>query len=598
MHFSLLTSISVLLYTTKVTSNFLGPRFPPPIYLNNNESIVAESWKNLSSTIDAYLENGRNDVTPLLAGLGNLTFSIGLFSIHDPAAQSLQYHYTSQEVTEGKGVDKVDGHSIYRLASISKLFSVYAGMLVLSDEQWDQPITDFVPNLPKSALGKPNDDSIHSIRWEDVTLRALASQISGIPRDAQPWILDLGVSPDSVTGVPNTNPIDLGMPPLLNPNDPAVQAPCFTELFATDPLAGCPSELYFEGIEGRAPIFEPWTTPEYTDTGFVLLGIALANITGKPLAQVYPDEIFGPLGMTGARAEAPPESEWSQYVIPAGGEDAWSAQGGISISSGGLLGSLNDLAKFGTALLNSTLLPAAKTRQWMKPVSHSAQFEFSMGTPWEIYRYTHPDTSAVTDIYTKLGDSGQFTGFVCLIPDYNAGFNVITAGSNNSQKSILASTIADLITINILPALEAQAAAEVAHNFAGTYGSTTPGLNSSITFTFNNTPTAPGLYITAWTSNSTDMMPLLPILLGENLKLQPSISQSGQAAFLAVPVRETQAFLGPFQRMKVMDPDWLYGEAVTYGGIGMAQFVFDVDEMGRASGVSHLATRATLSRVE
>jgi CubicO group peptidase (beta-lactamase class C family) len=424
-----------------------------------------------------------------------------------------------------------------------------------------------------------------------------ASQIAGIPRDSQPFFIDLSLSPDPITGDPNPNPASLGLPP-LDPNDPAALVPCCTELALTDPLAACPPELYFEGVERRPPTFQSWTTPQYTDNGFTLLGVALANITGKPIAQVYPDAIFVPLEMTSSRSGIPPKSEWSRCVIPEGGEAAWSTQGGISISSGGLLASLNDLAKFGIALLNSTLLPADKTRKWMKPVSHSSQLQFSVGAPWEIYRYTHADTGAVTDIYTKLGDSGDFTVFVCLIPDYDAGFNIISAGTNLSQKSILASNIADLVTTTILPALESQATTEAKHNFAGTYESSTPGLNSSLTLTFNNTPAAPGLYITSWTSNSTDMMPLLQILLGgSSLKLQPAISQPGKTAFLAMPVTEPGSFLGPFQQMRTMNTDWLYGEGTTYGGIGMAHFVFDVDKEGKAGAVTHSASRAILKKV-
>lgn len=592
MRLSSLSSISILLQSATVNANFLGPRFAPPTQLADNDSLVAAGWKNLSSNLDAYLQGKREGVPEsLLTGLENLTFSLGMFSIHDPNAESLQYHYTSEEVATGKGVKKVDGNSIYRLASISKLFSVYAAMLVFSEEQWNQPITDFVPNLSKATFNKSTTDPVHHIRWEDVTLRALASQIAGIPRDAQPVLSDIALDPVTTIGI--ADPISIGLPSLDLVNDPSTLAPCLT---VPDPVNDCTADLYFEGTEQRLPIFQSWTTPAYTDNGFILFGIALANITGKPIAQVYPDTIFNPLGMKDSRSN-PPESEWSQYVIPAGGEAGWGAPGGISVSSGGLLSSLNDMAKFGTAIMNSTLLPQHKTRQWLKPISHSAQFEFSIGTPWEIYRYKHADTGAITDIYTKLGDSGNYTGFICLIPDYDAGFTVLTAGSNISQKSDLASTIADLVTTTILPALEAQAALEAKNNFAGRYVSTTPGLNSSITISYDDTPAPSGLYITSWISNSTDLIPLLPYFIGFPLKLQPSISQASQKAFLARPVLVPGEYLGPFQRMRVVDSDWLYGEGLTYGAIGLGQMVFDVDAGGRATGLNLLAFRTTLERV-
>lgn len=96
---------------------------------------MVAGWKSLSSNLDAYLQGEREGFpAPLLDGLENLTFSLGMFSIHDLTAESLQYHYTSEEVATGKGVKEVDGNSIYRVASVSKLFSVYAAMLLFNKE--------------------------------------------------------------------------------------------------------------------------------------------------------------------------------------------------------------------------------------------------------------------------------------------------------------------------------------------------------------------------------------------------------------------------------------------------------------------------------
>ncbi|KAH8654423.1 hypothetical protein BGZ60DRAFT_418472 [Tricladium varicosporioides] len=251
--------------------------------------------------------------------------------------------------------------------------------------------------------------------------------------------------------------------------------------------------------------------------------------------------------------------------------------------------------------MNSTLLPADKTRQWIKPVSHTASLDFSVGAPWEIYRYMNEKTGAISDIYTKLGDAGDYTGIIALIPDYDAGFNLICSSTNASQKSILASTIADLITTTMIPAMEAQAASESKYNFAGTYKSKTPGLNSSLTLKFNETATDPSLRITSWISNGTDMISLFPTLFGTSeIKLQPSIIESGKAAFLALPVHSKSSpgsFLGPFLKMITDNVDWLTGDGLTYGGVSLSSFVFDVGSDGKALTASPVAMRATLERV-
>lgn len=169
-----------------------------------------------------------------------------------------------------------------------------------------------IPSLSKPTLDKSATDTIRNIRWEDVTLRALVSQIAGIPRDAQPVLPDIALAPITTIGI--ADPISVGLPPLDLVNDPATLVPCLT---LSDPVNDCTADLYFEGTEQRLPTFQSWATPAYTDNGFILFGIALANITGKPIAQVYPDTIFEPLGMKDSRFN-PPASGWSQYVIPAG----------------------------------------------------------------------------------------------------------------------------------------------------------------------------------------------------------------------------------------------------------------------------------------
>jgi CubicO group peptidase (beta-lactamase class C family) len=589
-------SISVLLaaLATGVSSHLLGARYPGPVDISCNDSLIVSAWQNITNSFDTYLHGNRSSTPKLLNGLENVTFSAGLFSIHDAvAASSFQYHYTSDEVRTGAGIDEVNGDSIYRVASVSKLFTVLASQIAFKNGEWDRPITDFVAGLAQADLDAVGNDPVRNVLWKDITLRSLASQISGVARAAQPWISDLSLTlPD---------PEASGLPP-LNVADPLVKVPCFTMEFLTDPVAACPPELYLEGTLSRPPVVQSWQTPVYSNNGFLLLGIALANITGKPIAQVYPDLIFGPLGMNNSMSIPPPQSEWSRSVIP--GEDAsqWAIPGGLSVSSGGIFSSLNDLAKFSTAIMNSTLLPKNKTREWMHPTSHTANLRQAVGAPWEIYRYVHANTEAVTDIYTKLGDSGNFTSFVVLVPDYEAGFNIITASSDTALRSPLALTIADIITSHIIPAMETQAAAEATRNFAGTYKASDETLNSSLTLTFNDTSSDPGIYITQWTSNGTDMMPLIPSLLGAaSVKLQPTITRPGEVAFRAMPAKMEYppgTFLGPFLEMMTVNFDWLATDGLTYGGAGTGQFVFNVGDDGRATAVEPIFLRASLERVE
>ncbi len=132
MHFSQCAFLFISAYAAGVLCDFLGPTFPAPLDLTSNGSLVPSSWRNLGKTLNDFIGDSNSNLKSL-SGLKNLTFSVGMFSTHDPsAAESLQFHHTDAEVAKSStGVKKVDGNSIYRIASMSKLFTSFAGMLEL-----------------------------------------------------------------------------------------------------------------------------------------------------------------------------------------------------------------------------------------------------------------------------------------------------------------------------------------------------------------------------------------------------------------------------------------------------------------------------------
>lgn len=189
MHFTFRTLLLVSASARGVLGDFLGPTYPAPTNLASNSSHVSTAWRNISSTLNSIISDPDTNLSDP-SGLKNITFSLGMFSIHDPsAASSLQYHHTSSEIANSSvGLKKVDGNSIYRIASATKLFTTFAVMLKLSDTDWDRPITDFVPTLATYAAANPaQQDLVHTVEWDKVTLAALASQIGGNPRDISPY---------------------------------------------------------------------------------------------------------------------------------------------------------------------------------------------------------------------------------------------------------------------------------------------------------------------------------------------------------------------------------------------------------------------------
>lgn len=586
----------ILLCFRGVLADFLGPPYPVPRDLSSNHSLVAASWGNLTSSLEAAVSDNQSTTSPsALAGLKDVTFSVGGFSLHDPAAERLQYHHTAAEVANAStGTNKVDGDSIYRVASMTKLLTVFAGLRQLKSQDWNRPLTECIPGLAEVARSNTGqDDPIYTTKWEDITVGALAAMTGGVPRDAIPWaegeLLAQAVTAEGY----GTTPIDLanlGLPP-LNMTDAAASSPCL------DPeVTNCTQTLYVQGVKPRPPSFLPWTEPGYANNGIILLGIALSNITSKSLDQIYRQSIFDPLRMKSSSSTVP-MSQLARAVVTSNNVTAsnFLLDGGISKASGGCFSSTNDLAKFGVGILNSTLLPPKQTRKWMKPVSHTANLNYSVGAPWEIYRYTF-SSGVTTDIYTKLGDSGWWGGYIVLLPDFDAGFSIL-ATSTSSERSVLTRVLADLINESILSALMAQSAAEAEHNYAGTYISTVQGLNSSLTLSVNRS--APGVMVSSFISNGTDVTPKLDTLLGSR-RLLPIIAslENGQVAFRASQMggaKGTEA-LGLFTGQFTQNLDWLTVDATTYGGTGVGLFVFDLDEEGFATAATPAAWRVRLER--
>jgi len=578
-----------------VLGNFLGPTYPAPVDLSSSKSLVAATWKNVSSTLQAYINSdGQSSTSDVVAEIRNVTFSLGVFSLNDPGATDLQFHYTSPEIANApNGTHKVNENSIYRIASLTKVFTVLAGLLNLKSTDWERPLTDIFPTLADFAEKNPGEDNrMYLTQWDKVTPSALAAQIAGVTRDVFPF----GAGDIILQILPELFDPGLGLPP-VNVSEPEVNTPCTIQLLSNGTV--CTTVPYLMSAEIQAPLFEPWTTPGYANNGFVLLGLAISTITGKTMQQLYQDSIFSPLGMTSSNSSTPPESEWHRCVIP-GSLGNFAIDAGLLVSTGGLLSTSSDVAKFGINILNSTLLESDQTRKWLKPVSHTARLQYSVGRPWEIIRYSHP-SGHVTDMYTKLGDSGAYSSLMVLIPDYGAGFSILSASTLQTRAEIL-SVIAETIADSLLPALQAQAGVEAEHNYVGTYTSTVHGLNSSLTLIHNQTESSPlGLIISSWISNGTDMTTRFSGAFGPApWRLLPSIAdpKNGKAAFLLVSNTDAPSLQSPglFSGTFIDFQDWVNVGSLTYGDIGVGSFVFDIGKRGKATAVTLPAFQVNLKK--
>jgi CubicO group peptidase (beta-lactamase class C family) len=141
------------------------PAFPLPEYSQDSgqlKRVVASIEKSLKAVVS------------------DESFATSSYSVEITSSKETLWstHHTARDRNESRtGVKVVDGSSVYRIASITKTFTTlgilqqHAG----GNLSLDDPIDKYVAELQGPQSG--------NIPWKDITLRTLASQLSGIPRE-------------------------------------------------------------------------------------------------------------------------------------------------------------------------------------------------------------------------------------------------------------------------------------------------------------------------------------------------------------------------------------------------------------------------------
>jgi CubicO group peptidase (beta-lactamase class C family) len=138
-----------------------SPAFLPP-KLDPADSVLQSAFKSLAKTIEAAADDDTFNGT---------SFSVEVTSL-DGTLWS--HHHTAKLLNSSRpGADPVTDQSFYRIASITKTFTTLALLehAAAGTLDLDDPVNKYLPELRGA------------IPWKDITLRTLASQLSGIPRD-------------------------------------------------------------------------------------------------------------------------------------------------------------------------------------------------------------------------------------------------------------------------------------------------------------------------------------------------------------------------------------------------------------------------------
>ena len=225
----------------------------------------------------------------------------------------------------------------YRLASVTKQFTAAAILLLAQDGKLglDDPIKHWLPSLPKSA--------------DAITIRQILSHMSGLI--------------DYEDVMPATFDADLN------------------QMHDSDVL---------RVLEGQdRGYFAPGKGYRYSNSGYALLALTVERASGKSFATFLRERIFQPLGMNDTVAYERGVSEVAHRAFGYSYENGrWLRTDQSSTSAvlgdGGIYSSIDDLARWDTALYDDRLLSAASRKLAFTAHTPTDVADVGYGLGWRI----------------------------------------------------------------------------------------------------------------------------------------------------------------------------------------------------------------------
>jgi CubicO group peptidase (beta-lactamase class C family) len=218
----------------------------------------------------------------------------------------------------------IDGRTNFRLASLTKAFTAAAVMLLVRDGKlgYDDGLTDLLPGFPD--YGKA------------ITVRHLLEHTSGLP-DYE----DFMPEPDPRQPVEASQIDDAGVLEILKAR--------------------------------KGGWFVPGSLWRYSNSGYVVLGLIVAKVSGKSFPAFLKERIFLPLKMTGTVAHVRGKSTVTDRAFgyaKDGGRWRIADQSPTSatLGDGGVYSSLYNLSLWDEALRRHLLLTEEEMRPALKPV--------------------------------------------------------------------------------------------------------------------------------------------------------------------------------------------------------------------------------------
>jgi CubicO group peptidase (beta-lactamase class C family) len=222
---------------------------------------------------------------------------------------------------------KIDAHTNFRLASFTKQFTAMAIMLLVHGGKlrYDQTLTEIFPDFP--AYGKT------------ITVRNLLNHTSGLPDYED--LMDAFEKKNGATWTPEYQIQDAEVWELLK--------------------------------KEKVGKFLPGTSWSYSNSGYVVLGLVVAKISGKPYREFLHERICAPLKMNHTIIFQKIKNEVANRAYGHTKENGAlketdQSPTSATLGDGGIYSNLEDLAKWDDALRNHTLLSEKEMQPALIPV--------------------------------------------------------------------------------------------------------------------------------------------------------------------------------------------------------------------------------------
>lgn len=328
---------------------------------------------------------------PIPERLSNALKNIGDYieSVVDPDAQlpaiSINVFYQNRTLLQNrhygrksyKGENKPDDQTVYRIGSITKVFVVLMVYKFYEDgliESLDDPLSKYAPEF---FIQNPYTK-------ENVTIRQIASQMSGLPGEA----------------------------------------PCFyicENVTSADQL---------QQLKNRSLVMAPGTMPSYSNLGYALLGRLLTEnlLQNQTFESWVLERILKPLNMTNTGFKITKDVQ-QNMAFPYTNNGSrmpfmiiyWLAPAGQMYST---LEDLTKLGKMFTQPSKQNLFRPSTLWEMMSPGNIAPDGITVWGAPWEMEQLEH---------YLVRGKGGvidSYTGFFSVVPELELGMNLLISSTS------------------------------------------------------------------------------------------------------------------------------------------------------------------------